>query len=200
MQTAERISGCELPLHPGHVQGPVCQEGPQNHQGPQPPQQQTLWGTAVGEAVPRPRGQNPEDEEPFFPQGVRLLGESLHYHHTNPTHDKTRHYLNLIFTALILSLHNICAVQCILHYDQPWLVPLPLDHFTFLLLILTYFINIYLLYIVLLLLCVCWGIKHNHFTPVYLCNKNVIKAILILILILTEKQRTESAKEYCGWG
>ena len=41
----------------------------------------------------------------------------------------------------------------------------------------------YLFYLVSLLLCGCWGTKHNHFTLVYL---DVIKVILNLILILID--------------
>ena len=70
--TAEGISGYGLPS----TQDPwVCQEGPQSHQGPQPPQPATVWATAVGETVLKPRGQSPEDDS-FLTQAVRLLEKS----------------------------------------------------------------------------------------------------------------------------
>ena len=136
----------------------LLKEGPQNYQGPQPHRPQTVWAAAVWETVSKPQGQNPENEEQprgwrtaFSPKQSGSWGNPLP---TNQSHAWYHKRLTYTFTAFIYCNCNISALHCILHCN-------PLDQFTFvtfyLFLLINILFNIYLLYIVLLLLCVCWG-------------------------------------------
>ena len=82
----------------GHLQGAVCQEGPQNHQGPQPPQPHTV--TAVGEMVPKPRAKT-QRMTMFFRPSSQAPGET-HYPQTNPTHTAKTDYFNIYFCTEFL--------------------------------------------------------------------------------------------------
>ena len=95
-------------LHPGHLQGPVCQKGPSNHWGPQPPQPETVWATAVREAVPKPKGQNPEDDKQFFSPSSQAPWET-HFPQTIRTHTTTTDWYLTTYLSIAFAQHLFIA-------------------------------------------------------------------------------------------
>ena len=91
---------------------------------------------------------------------------------TNPTHTTTKHYLN--------------AYGSFLHYNQPWLVPPPLEHFT--LTLYTYTVHFttphYLLLLITTFSFLIWNIIYYCVLLMLLFIFTYLKFLLIFIYVI----------------